>query len=86
MVASKQLGWPWRLKKIEVQNWRMMQLLNGSVGHGDGRRQKSKTGEDGSNHTAQVGPGDRGRKKRKKGMDLTYIWLDQPLFNAFFKE
>ena len=31
---------------------------------------KGKTGEDGSNHTAQVGPGDRGRKKRKKGMDL----------------
>ena len=43
------------------------------VGHGDGRRKKSKTGRDGSNHTdqAQVGPGDRGRKKsKKKGMDL----------------
>ena len=27
---------------------------------------KSKTGEDGSNHTAQVGPGDGGRKRSKK--------------------
>ena len=42
-------------------------------GHGDGRRKKSKTGDDGSYHTAQVGPGDRGRKKSKKGMDL--IWI-----------
>ena len=32
----------------------------------DGRRKKSKTGEDGSNHTAHVGPGDGGRKKSKK--------------------
>ena len=38
-----------------------------------GRRKKSKTGEYGSYHTAQVGPGDRGRKKIKKGMDL--IWI-----------
>ena len=36
----------------------------------DGRRKKSKTGEDGSNHTAQAGPGDGGRKKSKKGMNL----------------
>ena len=45
------------------------------VGHGDGRRKKSITGEDGSNHTAQVGPGDRGRKKSKKrnGFDLEMI-------------
>ena len=36
---------------------------------------KSKTGEDGINHTAQVGPGDRGRKKSKKrnGFDLDLI-------------
>ena len=34
---------------------------------GDGKRKKSKTGGDGSYHTAQVGPGDRGRKKSKKG-------------------
>ena len=26
------------------------------VGHGDGRRKKSKTGEDGSYHTAHVSP------------------------------
>ena len=42
------------------------------VGHGDGRRKKSKTGEDGSYHTAQVGPGDRGRKKSK-------IWIKYDL-------
>ena len=42
------------------------------VGHGDGRRKKSKTGEDGSYNTAQVGPRDRGRKKSKKGMDLRF--------------
>ena len=29
--------------------------------------------EDGSYHIAQVGPGDSGRKKSKKGMDL--IWI-----------
>ena len=35
-------------------------------------KKNSKTGEDGSYHTAQVGPGDRGRKKSKKwiGYDL----------------
>ena len=36
------------------------------AGHGEGRRKKSKTGEDGSHHTAQVGPGDIGRKKINK--------------------
>ena len=30
------------------------------VSHGDRRRKKSKTGEDGSYHTAQVGPRSRG--------------------------
>ena len=38
------------------------------VGHGVGQRKKSKTGEDGSYHTAQVGPGDRGREKSKKNV------------------
>ena len=42
----------------EEQDWRMMQLRNGS---GQWRqKKKSKTGEDGSYHTAQVGPGSRG--------------------------
>ena len=38
----------------------------------NGRRNISKTGEDGSYHTAQVGPGDRGRKKsiKRYGFDL----------------
>ena len=33
-------------------------------------------GEDGSYHTAQVGPGDRERKKSKKRMDLNGFNLD----------
>ena len=71
-------GWPWRRKIKEEQDWRMIQLPNNQVGHGDGRRKKCKTGEDGSYHTAQVGIGDRGRKKSKKkrnGFDLDLIWI-----------
>ena len=30
VVASKQLGWPWRRKKKEEQDGRMVQLPNGS--------------------------------------------------------
>ena len=46
------------------------------------RRKKSKTGDDGSHHTAQVGPGDRGRKKIKKrnGYDLDLIWIEIGFF------
>ena len=55
MVASKQLRLAVAIeKKKEEQDWRMMQLPNGSVGQGDGGRKKSKTGEDGSYHTAHV--------------------------------
>ena len=51
-------------------------------GHVDGRRKKSKTGEDGSYHTAQIGLGDRGRKKSKKwiGFDLDLIWIEIGFF------
>ena len=56
------------------------------VGHG-GRRKKSKTGEIGGYHTAQVVPGDRGRKKSKKkkelirfGFDLDLIWIEIAVF------
>ena len=53
----------------------MMQLPNGS---GWPRRKKSKTGENGSYHTAPVGPGDRGRKKSKKRNELymALIWIE----------
>ena len=34
------------------------------------RRKKSKTGEDGSYRIAQVGHGDRGRKKSKTGTSV----------------
>ena len=66
VVASKQLRLAVETEDKEEQDWRMMQLPNGQVGHGDRRRMKCKTGEDGSYHTAQVGPGDRGRKKSQK--------------------
>ena len=50
-------GWPWRQKKKKEQDWRMMQILMTQVGHGgDGRRKKSKTGDDGSYSTAHVSP------------------------------
>ena len=45
----------------------------GQFGHGDGRRKKSKTGEDGSYNTAQVGPGDRKKAKKRIGFDLDLI-------------
>ena len=45
---------------MKEQDWRMMQLPTAQVSHGDRRRKKSKTGEDGSYHTAQVGPRSRG--------------------------
>ena len=47
-------------------------------GHGDRRKKKSKTREDGSYHTAQIDLGDRGRKKSKKwiGFDLNLIWIE----------
>ena len=50
------------------------------VGHGDGQKILITTGEDGSYHTAQVGPGDRGRQNSKKrngfDFDLIRIGLD----------
>ena len=51
-------------------SWREhKQLPNGS---GDGRRKKSKSGEDGSYQTAQVGHGDGGTKKSKTEEDGNY--------------
>ena len=43
---------------------------------------KSKTGEDGSYHTAQVDPGDRGsrKSKKKKEFDLDLIWIEIGVF------
>ena len=37
-----------------------------------------KIGQDGSYHTAQIGLGDRGRKKSKNGLDL--IWIEIGFF------
>ena len=58
-------GWPWRRKKKEEQDWRMMQLPNGSGWHWIRLRKKSKTGEDGSYHTAQVGSGKEEEQKKE---------------------
>ena len=63
-----------------------MQLPNTQVGHGDGQRQNRKTVEDGSYHTAQVGPRDGGRKKSKKwiGYDFDLIWIEIRVKKFFF--
>ena len=49
-----------KMSRRENLDWR--QLPNGS---GDGRRKKSKSGEDGIYRSAQVGHGDGRRKKRQ---------------------
>ena len=56
------------------------------AGHGVGQRKKSKTGAYGNHHTAQVCPGDRGRKEdlKRNGFDLDLIWIDWIFQN--FKE
>ena len=51
MVPSKEL-------RLAVETEEVTKYRRAPVCHGDGRRKKSKTGEDGRNHTAQVGPGD----------------------------
>ena len=66
MSLANSSGWPWREKKISQQNWRMMDLPNCSGWPWRRTMKESKTGEDGRYHTAQVGPGDRGRKKSIK--------------------
>ena len=48
---SKQLRWPWRRKKKEEQDWRMMQLPNGS---GWPWRRTKKEKQDCSYRTAHV--------------------------------
>ena len=56
VVAIKQLRLAVKTEEERAQGWRM-QLPNGSgVGHEDGGRKKSKTGEDGSYRTAHVSP------------------------------
>ena len=55
-----------------------MQLQMAQFGHVEGQRKKSKTEEDGSYQTAQIGLGERGRKKSKNGLDL--IWIEIGFF------
>ena len=38
-------------------------------------KRRSKTREDGNYHTAQIGLGDRGRKKRKNWIGLNLDWI-----------
>ena len=42
-------------------------------GHGDRKKMKSKTREDGIYHTAQIGLGDREERRAKNGLDLISI-------------
>ena len=59
-----------------MKDWRIMQLPNGSgwpwsqVGHGDRRRKKSKTGEDGNTQLRLAPETEEERRAKKKGMDL----------------
>ena len=46
------------------------------------RKAADRSEKDSSYHTAQIGLGDRGRKKSKNGLDL--IWIEIGLFK--FKE
>ena len=55
-----------------------MVATNAQVGHWDGQKEKSKTGEDGSYHIAQISLGDKIRKKSKNGLDL--IWIEIGFF------
>ena len=50
----------------------MWSIANSSVGRGDRRRKKSKTGECCSFQTAQFGHEDGQRKKSKTGEDGSY--------------
>ena len=53
-------------RKARLEKMAATKRFRLAMEHGERRRKKSKTGEDGSYHTAQVGPGDRGRKKVRK--------------------
>ena len=55
-----------------------MQLPNVSGWPWRRTKKEKQIGEDGSYHTAQVGPGNRGRKKSKirNGFDLDLIWTE----------
>ena len=49
VVTTNTTGWPWRHKKKVEQNWKMMQLPNGSSWPWRWmEKRRSKTGEDGS--------------------------------------
>ena len=54
MSLANSSGWPWREKKIEQQNWRMMDLPNCSGWPWRRTMKEIKTGEDGIYHIAQV--------------------------------
>ena len=81
---EKELERKLRLEKVvarmavEMEEERRARLENGACyqtsqfGHGDGRRKKSMTGEDGSYQTTQVGHGDGRRKNSKTGEDGGY--------------
>ena len=79
--ATKRLSLAMETEEDKKQDWRRWQLPV-QAGHREGRRKKNKTGEAGSYHTAQVGPGDRGRKKiiKRNGFDFDLIWIEVGFF------
>ena len=56
---------------------RRLQLPNGSSWPWRQMRKEKQTGEESSDHTAQVGPGDRGRKKSKEITSISGCLLKQ---------
>ena len=61
----------------EEQDWRRCSYQTAQVSHGDRRKKKSKTGEDGSYHTAQLALEAEDERSAKKwnGLDLDLIWI-----------
>ena len=66
-MLANTLGWPWRQKKKEGQDYATKRFRLATE---TGRKKKSKTGEDGSYQMA--GDGDGRRKKSKTEKDGSY--------------
>ena len=69
------LGWPRRWKKKEKQGWRrMVATKRHKLAMETDEERKARLDKMVVYHTAQVDPGNRGRKKSKNGLDI--IWIE----------
>ena len=86
MVASKLLSLAMETeeeRRARLENDAATKWLRLAMETDKERKARLQTAKDGSYHTAQVGPGDRGRKKSKKRLDTT--WIEIGIFkNNFF--